>query len=89
VPLKVKIDNPDFPKDHVFGIEGLGLFENGKERTVSEEQEQAFVDSRRTITVDDEGKETIHELSVKEALKNDPNITVEGTTEAKKGGETK
>ncbi len=81
--LKVKIDNPDFPKDHVFGIEGLGLFENGKEREVTAEQEQAFVDSRTTITVDEEGKETVHKLSVKEAFKSDINVTVGGT----KGGE--
>ena len=82
--LKVKINNPNFPKDHVLSIDGLGLFENGKERTISEEEEQTFMDSRRTYTLDDKGKETVHELTVKEALKNDVNITVEVT----KGGES-
>lgn len=43
--LKLKVENKDFPKGHEFSVEGLGIFENGKEREVFAEQEQAFVDA--------------------------------------------
>jgi hypothetical protein len=43
--LKLKVENKDFPKGHEFSVEGLGVFENGKEREVFAEQEAAFEDA--------------------------------------------
>jgi hypothetical protein len=74
VSISVKIDDPALPKGYEISIDGLGTFENGKAKTIDAEVEQAFSDSRG--------------ISVKEALKSNPNVTVEGTTEAKKGGES-
>lgn len=67
--LKVKINNPDFPEGQEWGVNGLGAFENGKEREVSKEEEQAFVD----LTL----------ASAKDSFSNDPNVEVTGTATAK------
>lgn len=40
--LKITYDNPDFPKGHEFEIRGLGVLENGKSVTLTEEQEENF-----------------------------------------------
>lgn len=67
--LKVTVENDAFPKDHEFEIRGLGLFTNGKARTITEEEEQAFV--------------ALNEKSVKDAVKGSNYIKVEGTSEVK------
>jgi hypothetical protein len=40
--LTVKVDHPDFPEGMEFGINGLGLFENGTAREVTEDEERNF-----------------------------------------------
>jgi len=40
--MKVKVDNPAFPEGHLLAIDGLGVFENGKEEEVSDEQLATF-----------------------------------------------
>lgn len=72
--LKLKVENKDFPKGHEFSIEGLGVFENGKEREVFAEQEQAFVDARG--------------LSLKDAFKDDESFSLSGDKAAKAPTET-
>lgn len=43
--LTVKVTNPAFPDDTEFTIMGLGAFQNGEEREVTKEEEQAYVDA--------------------------------------------
>lgn len=62
--LKLKVENTAFPKDHEFSVEGLGIFENGKEREVFAEQEQAFEDARG--------------ITLKEAFAEDEMFTLSG-----------
>jgi len=76
--LKVTVTNPDLPKETLLAINGLGLFENGKSRELTEEEEQAYVAQTG--------------MSVKDGTHGDANIKVEGTatvktTTAKEGGE--
>lgn len=40
--LTVKVDHPDYPEGMLFGINGLGLFENGTAREVTEDEERNF-----------------------------------------------
>jgi hypothetical protein len=68
--LKIKMDHPDFPKGTPLAVSGLGEFENGEaERDVTEEQEQAFVNERG--------------MSVRDALKDHPHLSVSGSATAK------
>jgi hypothetical protein len=67
--LKVTVENAAFPKDHEFEVRGLGLFVNGKTRTITEEEEQTFV--------------SLNGESVKDATKDSEYIKVEGTSEVK------
>ena len=66
--LTVKVTNKDFPDDHEFSISGLGVFVNGKDREVTKEQEQAFVDERG--------------MAVRDALTTDAGFDVKGTATA-------
>jgi hypothetical protein len=43
--LTVKVENKAFPDDHEFSINNLGLFQNGKAKEITKEEEQAFVDA--------------------------------------------
>jgi hypothetical protein len=67
--LSIKINNPDFPEGHEWGVNGLGAFVNGTARDISKEEEQTFVD----LTL----------ASAKDSFSNDPNIEVTGTATAK------
>lgn len=64
--LNVKIDDPTLPSGYRIAIEGLGVFENGKEREVTSEQEDAF----RGATG----------MTVRQGLKNHPHATVGSET---------
>lgn len=66
--LRAKIQHPDFPEGYEFSVEGLGIFKNGEEREVTAEQEQSFVNVRRS--------------HVKDALKDHPHLSVSGEPEA-------
>lgn len=66
--LTVKVDHPDFPADTELAIEGLGVFKNGEEREVTDEQEQAFVNARG--------------MHVRQGTENDPFVSVSGTSTA-------
>jgi len=78
--LKLKFENPDFPKDHVFGVNGLGLFENGKEREVYADEEEAFLNMYTMI--DDDGN--VVKSSVKELFANNPHVSVSASGKANK-----
>lgn len=67
--LSIKINNEDFPADHKFSIDGLGVFENGKAREVTNEEEQAFVTERG--------------IAVRDAFTSDSNVEISGTATAK------
>jgi hypothetical protein len=73
--MKVKIDNPAFPEGHLLAIDGLGVFENGKEVEVNDEQVAAF--------------EMATGKKFSEAFGNDPTIAINGKTGEPTGnGET-
>jgi hypothetical protein len=61
--LTVKINNPEFPEDHLFAINGLGIFENGTAREVTKEEEQAFVDLKGVAARDALSSSGIFEVS--------------------------
>lgn len=63
--LKVTVTMPDFPDDYEFGINGLGLFQNGKAREITEEQELGYYNE--------------FGLSVRDGTKDTEYIKVEGT----------
>lgn len=67
----VTVTDDAFPKNHEFGIRGLGVFVNGKPKQVDEEAERNFITETRT--------------TLKDALGNAENITLDGTTEVKGG----
>lgn len=67
--LKIKVTMPDFPKGTTFGINGLGIFENGKEREVTPEEEMAYV--------------TQFGMPVREGVSGSSNIEVSGTATVK------
>lgn len=63
--LKVTVSHKDFPAERDFAISGLGLFENGKPRELSLEDEQAYFD--------------LTGVEVKQGL-HGPHIKVEGSS---------
>jgi hypothetical protein len=67
--LKVTVTNSDFPDDHEFEVRGLGLFTNGKSRSVTEEEEAAYV--------------ALNGVSVRDGTKESEYLKVEGTAEVK------
>jgi len=67
--LKITLENDSFPRGTEFDIRGLGLFKNGSARTLSKEDEEAFV--------------SYTGQSVKDFFKGNQNIKVEGTSEVR------
>jgi hypothetical protein len=67
--LKVTVTNSDFPEDYEFEVRGLGLFTNGKSRSVTEDEEAAYIG--------------LNGVSVRDGTKGSENIKVEGTAEVK------
>lgn len=69
----IKVDHPAFPKDHEFAIDPLGVFKNGSSRKISEEEEQAYLDTTG--------------MKLKDGLKNSAHVELTGTTDLKGGGD--
>lgn len=67
--LKVTITRPNYPADAEFDIRGLGMFKNGKEREITDEEEARYV-ARFNRTV-------------REALGSSSNVSVKGRATAK------
>lgn len=62
--LTLTVDHPDFPEGTVFGIQGLGLFNNGESREVTEAEEISFA--------------SYYQMDPKEKLSQSALLTVEG-----------
>jgi hypothetical protein len=62
--LTVTFHNPAYPDGYAFGIEGLGVLNNGEASEISEEQEQAFANATGA--------------TIAEAFENNEFATVEG-----------
>lgn len=85
--LSVKVQNKEFPDDHVFAIDGLGLFTNGKAREVTKEEEQAFVDARGIAVRDALGGESFDVSGTATAKVPDPPEETTTTEATEKVGE--
>jgi hypothetical protein len=72
--LSVKIDNPAYPKGHMFYINGLGGFENGKEREITSEQEEAYKQETG--------------MTVRQGIKKSDTVSVSGSSSESKGGDS-
>jgi hypothetical protein len=89
--LTVKVTNEDFPENHEFSISSLGKFVNGKERELTKEEEQAFVDERGIAVRDALTGETFEvkgtaTAKVPETAMDETTTTT--TKENKEGGES-
>lgn len=67
--LKLTYTHPSFDKDEEFELTGIGLVQNGKTRTLSEDEERAAVARLG--------------MPVKEAFKGNEQVKIEGTSEVK------
>ena len=67
--LEVTVKNDQFPDDYEFDVRGLGLFKNGETRTVSDEEEAAFL--------------AVHGRTVREAAGNSATVSVKGRATVK------
>lgn len=73
MPLTVKYEHPDFPTDQEFDIAGIGVVTNGEEKELTNEEEIAFITSRR--------------LTVRDGFEDDERMTISGTTSVQNGVE--
>lgn len=68
--LSVKVQNDAYPADTEFEIMGLGVFTNGQEREVTEDQERAFVSMNQKSVEDALGQGDSVSFSGSSAIEN-------------------